>query len=146
MTRLTLLLLVLLAAPLSAQTLARAVPPVPVGYWSLTTPATNPETGQPMQVVVLVRFKADGTFLAVLKTWTEGEPDVGSVSPFRGQWERQVVFGKPMICVKRPDMDSGVCVYGITAEGLSYVNRPLKRHTAESVATIAPELVGPEGE
>lgn len=134
--RLTLLLLCLLAAPLSAQ----SVDTPPVGYWSLTSSAFDAE-GRPLEVAVIVHFRPDSTFIAVLKT-NDRSGDIGSSAPFVGRWSAQAVFGQPMICVRRMDMAGGVCQYTVRGGGLYYVNRPLVAHTEEQVRRIAPEITG----
>lgn len=141
--RRALYLLLLLALPLAAQapTLVRSVP-TPIGYWSLASRGTNPETGKPMQIVTIARFKPDSTFDAVLKTMTDGEEGIGSGAVFHGRWEVDLVFGSPMVCTKRADAENGVCHYSLRADGsLWFVDRPLTPHTPEAVKAIAPELV-----
>jgi hypothetical protein len=142
--RLTLALL-LLAAPLAGQSLARVEPPVPVGYWSLTTEGYNPETMLRQTHEVITRFEADHTFRAVLKTATENEEGIGSTGVIRGEWVILQVWGKPVVCVRRPDQPNPVCVYAIVGDGLRYADRALLKRDSADVAVLAPELTR-EGE
>jgi hypothetical protein len=143
--RLTLALLAVLAAPLAGQSLVRVEPPVPVGYWSMTTEGYNPETMQKQVHIVVLRFEAAHTFRAVLKTKTEDEEGIGSTGVFRGEWVILQVWGKPVVCVRRPDQPNPVCVYAIVGDGLRYADRALLKRDSADVAVLAPELTR-EGE
>ena len=134
-----LLALLLGSAPLTAQHLVRAQEPVPIGYWSITTDAYNPQ-GRPIQVTVIVRFLPDHTFFAVLKT-NDGSGEIGSGSPFKGLWDTVTVFGKTLVCKSLMDRSAVVCQYTVDGDRLLYVDRELTFHTADEVKTIAPELV-----
>lgn len=139
-----LLMILMFSAPDAAQ-----AQEAPVGYWSLTTPATNVNTGEDIQVSVLVHFKPDHSFAAVLKTY-DGHATVGSGGIFTGVWQLREAFEHTMVCVRRSSAGSGVCQYTIEQDTVGggppelwYLDRPLMRQTEASVKAIAPELVTP---
>lgn len=141
LSRILLVALLVLAAPAGAQVEA-SHELAPVGYWSLATPGYDASNGRPLEVVVIVRFDAAGTFEAVLKTH-DGTGQLGSSAPFAGRWELRTTFGREVVCIVRRDLAGVVCDYTVDGGGLLYGNRPLRRHTADEVRAIAPELVGP---
>lgn len=98
------LLLLLLAAPLSAQ-----VDTSLVGSWQARQMVTDRVSGQPVLLVATITFAADSTFVSGL-TSHDGSGDVGSLPQVQGTWTTaRDPWGHAMLCVRRVGASAGKC-------------------------------------